>query len=155
MGWFRGGTMAHTFTKHHFDIVFSTKRRRKLISKQIQPQLWSYMVGICRNVGIIGIAIGGIEDHVHALVELQPNMTVAKAVNLLKSNSSRWMGQQGVRFAWQEGYSSFAVSASKVATVKKYVLNQEAHHRKRNFEDELLTLLRKHGIAFDPKEVFD
>jgi putative transposase len=155
MGWFRGDIMAHTFTKHHFHIVFSSKRRRKLISKQLQPQLWSYMIGICRNVRIIGIAIGGTENHVHALVELQPTMTVAKAVNLLKSNSSRWMGQQGVRFAWQEGYSSFAVSASKVAAVKKYVLNQEAHHRKRNFEDELLTLLHKHGITFDPEEVFD
>ena len=147
--------MSHTFSKHHFHIVFSTKGRQKLISKQLQSQLWSYMIGICRNVGIVGLAIGGIEDHVHALVELQPNMTVPKAVNLLKSNSSRWMRQQEVKFAWQEGYSSFAVSASSVPAVKRYVLNQEAHHRKMSFEDELLLLLRKHGVAFNVKEVFD
>ncbi len=147
--------MAHTFTKHHFHIVFSTKRRQRLITKEIRPKLWSYMVGICRNVGIAGLAIGGIEDHVHALVELRPNMTVPKAVNLLKSNSTRWVRQQGIKFAWQEGYSSFAVSASNIPAVKRYVLNQEARHRKMTFEDELLILLRKHGIAFDPKDVFD
>lgn len=147
--------MGHTFTKHHFHIVFSTKGRKKLISRQIQPQLWSYMIGICRNVGILGLVIGEIEDHVHLLLELKPDMMVAKAVNLLKSNSSRWMAQQGIKFAWQEGYSSFAVSASNVPAVKKYVLNQESHHRKMSFENELLILLRRHGIAVDPKEVFD
>ena len=147
--------MSHTFYKHHFHIVFSTKHRQKLITKQLQPKLWAYMVGICRNVGILAIAIGGIEDHVHALVEHKPEMTVPKAVNLLISNSSRWMKQDGIKFAWQEGYASFAVSASNVSTVKRYVLNQEAHHRKMTYEDELLTLLRKHGIEFDPKNVFD
>jgi REP element-mobilizing transposase RayT len=105
-------------------------------------------------VNIVGLAIGGMEDHVHALVELPPSMSVSRAVNLLKSNSSRWMNQQGIKFAWQEGFSSFAVSASNVPAVKKYILNQEIHHRKMSFEDELLVLLRKHGIDFDPKHVF-
>jgi hypothetical protein len=82
-------------------------------------------------------------------------MIVPKAVNLLKSNSSRWMKQQGIKFAWQEGYSSFAVSASNIPAVKQYVLNQESRHRRMSFEDELLILLRKHGIDFDPKGVFD
>ncbi|MBZ5532979.1 MAG: IS200/IS605 family transposase [Acidobacteriia bacterium] len=146
--------MSHTYSKNHFHIVFSTKGRRKLIAKGLQAQLWSYTMGICRNVNIVGLAIGGMEDHVHALVELPPSMSVSKAVNLLKSNSSRWMNQQGIKFAWQEGFSSFAVSASNVPAVKKYVLNQEIHHRKMSFEDELLVLLRKHGIDFDPKHVF-
>jgi hypothetical protein len=65
------------------------------------------------------------------------------------------MRQQKVEFAWQEGYSSFTVNASNIPAVKRYVLSQEAHHRKMGFEDELLTLLRKHGIACDPKSVFD
>lgn len=147
--------MSHTFTKHHFHIVFSTKKRQKLIAKAIRPQLWSYMVGICRNTGILALAIGGIEDHVHLLVELKPDMTVVKAVNLLKSNSSSWMKQQENKFSWQEGYASFSVSASNIPAVKRYVLNQESHHRKMTYEDELLTLLRKHGIEFDPKEIFD
>ena len=147
--------MSHTFTKHHFHIVFSTQKRQKLIAKAIRPQLWSYMAGICRNTGVLALAIGGIEDHVHLLVELKPDMTVAKAVNLLKSNSSSWMKQQENKFSWQEGYASFSVSASNIPAVKRYVLNQESHHRKMTYEDELLTLLRKHGIEFDPKEIFD
>src|SRR6185437_11558351 len=153
----RGDTtkMAHTFTKHHFHIVFGTKQRQKLIAKEIRPQLWSYIAGICRNKGILALAIGGIEDHVHLLVELKPDMTVPKALNLIKSNSSRWTKRRVRDFSWQEGYSSFSVSASNIPVVKRYVLNQEAHHRKRSYEDELFSLLRKHGIEFDPNHVFD
>ena len=147
--------MAPTFTKHHFHIVFSTKKRQKLISKEIRPQLWTYMAGICRNTGILALAIGGIDDHVHLLVELKPDMTVAKAVNLLKSNSSSWMKSSVRGFSWQEGYASFSVSASNIPAVKRYVLNQEARHRKMTYEDELIALLRKHGIEFDPKGIFD
>jgi REP element-mobilizing transposase RayT len=147
--------MAHTFTKHHFHIVFGTKGRQKFISRQVRPLLWKYIAGICRNTGILALAIGGIEDHVHLLLELKPDMTVSKAVNLVKSNSSRWMKQQGTKFSWQEGYSSFSVSASNIPAVKRYVLNQEAHHRKRSYQDELFSFLRKHGIEFDPNTVFD
>jgi len=146
--------MSHTYTKNHFHIVFSTKGRRKLISKPTQPKLWAYMAGICKNTGIWAHAIGGIEDHIHALVELPPAMAVAKAVNLLKSNSSSFMSEQG-KFSWQEGYAAFSVSASNVPAVKRYVLNQAEHHRKISFEDEFLILLKKHGIEFDLKYVFD
>jgi len=77
--------MSHTYTKNHFHIVFSTRAREKLISKEIQPELWSYLAGICRNVNIMALAIGGIADHhLHALVELLPTMPVSKAVNLLE-----------------------------------------------------------------------
>lgn len=145
--------MSHTYTKSHVHIVFSTRAREKLILKTIQPKLWSYLAGICRNTNIFALAIGGIEDHIHALVELPPTMAVSKAVNLLKSNSSRWMREQGITFAWQEGFGAFNVSASNVAAVKKYVLSQELHHRKMTFEQEFVALLKKHGIEFDPKYV--
>lgn len=97
-------------------------------------------------------AIGGIEDHIHALIELPVAIPLPKAVNLLKSNSSRFMNQRG-RFSWQEGYAAFTVSASNVAAVARYVRNQEAHHRKMSFEDEIFALLKKHGVKFDPKYV--
>ena len=144
--------MAHTYTKNHFHIVFSTKGRRKLISKEMQPELWAYMAGICKNVGIWVHAIGGIEDHVHVLIELPIAIPLPKAVNLLKSNSSRFMTQRET-FAWQEGYASFTVSASNLGAVMKYVRNQEAHHRKMTYEDEIFALLKKHGVEFDPKYV--
>ena len=80
-------------------------------------------------MGIVALAIAGIEDHVHSLVELPPTMSLSKALNLLKSNSSCWMSKQRRGFSWQEGYGAFAVSVSNLATVKRYVPNQQAHHR--------------------------
>jgi REP element-mobilizing transposase RayT len=144
--------MSHTYTNCHYHIVFSTKGRRRLISKQTQAELWAYMAGICKNVGIWVHAIGGIEDHVHTLVELPIGIHLPKAVNLLKSNSSRFMNQWE-RFAWQEGYAAFTVSKSNVAAVTKYVRNQEAHHRKMSYKEEILALLTKHGVKFDPRYV--
>jgi len=147
--------MGHTYTKAHLHIVFSTKSRQKLIANSVQSRLWAYMAGICSNVGIVALAIGGIEDHVHSLVELPPTMSLSKALNLLKSNSSGWMSEQRRGFGWQEGYGAFAVSVSNLAAVKRYVLNQEAHHRKMTFEDEYIALLEKHGVQYDPRYVFD
>ena len=147
--------MSHTFTKNHVHIIFSTKEREKMISQKIQPKLWSYMAGICRNVSITALAIGGIEDHSHALVELPPTMAISKAVNLLKSNSSRWMTQHGAKFSWQGGFAAFSVSASNIDAVRRYVLSQSHHHKKMTFEQEFIAFLKKHGIQYDPKHVFD
>jgi REP element-mobilizing transposase RayT len=96
-----------------------------------------------------------MEDHVHILFRLPPTMTLVKAVALIKSNSSKWMREQGIRFSWQEGYGAFSVSSSNIPIVIKYIDSQEFHHRKATFEQEFLTLLKKHGIAFDEEHVFD
>ena len=147
--------MSHTFTKNHQHIVFSTAQRHKLIEKPFQPKLWAYMAGICRNHGIYVRAIGGIEDHVHLLIELPPTLAVAQAVLKVKSNSSKWVNETRKKFAWQKGYAAFSVSASNLLAVERYVNNQEAHHRRISYEDELIALLEKHGIHFDRKFLFD
>jgi REP element-mobilizing transposase RayT len=147
--------MSHTFTKNHQHIVFSTAKRIKTIDKALQPKLWAYIAGICRNHGMYVRAIGGIEDHVHMLIELPPTLAVAQAVSKVKSNSSKWVNETRKKFAWQKGYAAFSVSASKLLTVERYVNNQAAHHRKISYEDELIALLEKHGIDFDRKFVFD
>jgi putative transposase len=146
--------VSHTFSKNHQHIVFSTARRRKTIAKEIQRKVWAYLAGICRNHGIFVRAIGGIEDHVHLLVELPPSMAVAKAVRLIKSNSSKWMNETGRSFAWQKGYAAFSVSSSNIGAVMKYILNQEAHHQKMTFEEEIVALLKKHEVEFEPEYVF-
>jgi len=69
----------------------------------------------------------------------------------LKANSSKWMGEQGKDFSWQEGYAAFSVSSSNLDQVARYIQNRETHHRKANFEDEFRELLRKHGVEYDPK----
>jgi putative transposase len=146
--------MSHAFAKNHIHLIFSTKGRSKIIPKEVQPQLWSYMAGICRNQGMAPIAINGMDDHAHALFHLPPSLALAKAVNLIKANSSKWMNEHGRGFAWQEGYGAFSVSVSNTVAVADYIRNQELHHRNLTFEDEYLALLRKHGLEFNPKNVF-
>ena len=146
--------MSHSYAQNHLHIVFSTKERQKLISKPMQPKLWSYLAGIARNHDFLVLANGGMGDHVHLLIQLTPVLSLSKAISLLKANSSTWMKDHRLNFSWQEGYGAFSVSASNLATVKRYIANQEKHHRKMTFEDEFISLLEKHGIEYDPKYVF-
>jgi REP element-mobilizing transposase RayT len=97
------------------------------------------------------LAVGGTEDHVHLLFHLPPKLALAKAVLLLKANSSKWMGKN---VAWQEGYGAFSVSSSNLGPVIRYIQNQEKHHRKFTFEEEFRAILRRHGIEYDPRELF-
>src|SRR5260370_14949889 len=143
--------MPHAFTNNHIHLVFSTKERRKLISNELQPETWSYMTGICKKTGLMPVAINGMADHAHLLFHLPPAISLAKAVSSLKANSSRWLNEQKIKFAWQEGYRTFSVGASNVAVVARYIRNQQEHHRKIRYADEFLTLLRKHSIEFDVK----
>ena len=107
-----------------------------------------------RNEGIPILAIGGIADHVHLLISIPPTRNLSKIICDPKANSSRWLNENGERFAWQKGYAAFSVSPSLIAAVQRYVRNQEEHHRKRNFEEEIRELLRNSGISFKPNEVF-
>ena len=145
--------MAHAFSRNYIHLVFSTKDRRDTIAKKSLPQLWAYLAGICKNQEMIALAVGGTENHVHILFHLPPKLALAKAVALLKANSSKWMGEQGIEFSWQEGYGSFSVSSSNLDQVKRYIQNQESHHSKTSSEDEFRELLRKHSVEYDPKFV--
>lgn len=146
--------MSHSYAENVVHIVFSTKDRYKLISPEFRPRMWSYLAGICRNLDLHVYAIGGMSDHAHLLVRLSATLALAKAAGALKANSSKWAGERGPSFAWQEGYAAFSVSASLVPRVTRYIQAQEAHHKKMSFETELLALLKKHGVQHDPALVF-
>jgi REP element-mobilizing transposase RayT len=146
--------MSHTYAQNVVHVVFSTKDRRKVISSEFQPKMWAYAAGICKNLGIFVHAVGGTEDHIHFLIQIPATLALAKAVSAIKSNSSRWANEGGQKFAWQQGYGAFSVSASIVPAVVRYIRNQEAHHRKMSFEEEFLVLLKKHGVEFDREFVF-
>lgn len=145
--------MAHSFTCVYVHIVFSTKERKPLIPSNRQEKLWRYLGGILKNHGMKSAAIGGMPDHVHVLASLSPDTGVSKAVNLLKSNSSKWMRERDPAFAWQEGYAAFS-SASALESVVEYIENQAQHHKKRDFKQEYLALLKRHGVEYDPRWVF-
>jgi len=148
----RDDTMSHTYSSNRVHVIFSAKARANSISEELQPKLWAYMAGIAKKQGFDAIIIGGIQDHVHALVLLPPTMPLSKAVQFLKGSSSKWLNENGKGFAWQEGYGAFSVSASQNGDVIRYIKNQ-AHHAKRSFEQEFQELLKKYGIAYDPAHV--
>ncbi|HYG99703.1 MAG TPA: transposase [Terriglobales bacterium] len=143
--------MAHTYANNFVHCVFSTKERANTIPEARREQLWAYLVGVAKNEGFSVLAACGTANHVHALILLPASISSSDAVKNLKSNSSRWMGP---RFAWQEGYGAFSVSPSQLPDLKAYIANQPEHHKKRNFEEEFIALLKKCEVDYDPKFVF-
>lgn len=147
--------MSHLYSSNRIHVTVSTKERRPCIQDDFQPKLWAYMAGIARKQGFEAIIIGGVRDHVHALLLLPPTMPLAKAVQFLKGNSSKWINETKADFAWQEGYGAFSVSASQTADVVRYIANQHAHHERKKYEDEFLEFLKKYGVAYDPVHALD
>lgn len=146
--------MSHTYAQNVLHIVFSTKDRRPIIGMEFQPRMWSYVGGICKAENIFVHAIGGMEDHIHLLLQIPPVLSLAKAVMTIKANSSRWASDLGKNFAWQQGYGAFGVSASKIPVVVRYIQNQSSYHKKVTFEEEFIAMLKKHGVPFDSRYVF-
>ena len=144
--------MGSTFYSLHYPWVCSTKVRRPFIRPDWRPSLHEYLGGIIRGLDGVPLKVGGVEDHVHALIGLKTTHCLADFSRELKKASSVWAAENHEpEFAWQEGYSVFAVSASLMESVSRYIERQEEHHRKMTFEDELKLLLEKHGIKYDPK----
>jgi len=94
--------MSHSHAQNHIHLVFSTKNREKRVSREHQPRLWAYVAGICKNQNMLAFAVGGIDNHIHVLFRLPPTLSLARAVTLIKSNSSKWIREKGIKFAWQE-----------------------------------------------------
>jgi putative transposase len=143
--------MPDSYVANRVHCVFSTKNRDRLIPPEMQPRLWSFMAGIAQQNGITPIEIGGFDDHAHILIAVPPTMTLAKAMQLIKSGSSKWCNQNFVKgkFEWQAGYSAASVSTSLLDQTKTYIRNQRQHHRKRNFAEEWQMFLRKNGFSPD------
>jgi len=144
--------MGHSFTKSFFHCVFSTKDRRNLIPADLQPGLWRYIGGIARTNKFTALTVGGTSDHVHVLLSIPATMPLAKAVQLIKAGSSKWLRQTFALlhgFGWQEGYGAFSIGVSQVDDTIRYIASQAEHHRTRGFEQEFRSFLSRHAIAID------
>ena len=147
--------MPHSYIANRLHLVFSTHERRKLLTTEIRPRLWAYLAGVGRNHELTMHEVGGHDEHAHILMSLPATILLAAAVQNLKAVSSKWLRESGMKdFRWQQGYAAFSVSQSNIEAVRRYIRNQEQHHRKISFEDEFRTLLRRHGIEFDERYVF-
>ncbi len=142
----------HSFISVHVHCVWSAKNRDPSLHSKLRERLWPYLGGIARENKMKALAIGGAADHVHIVLSLPATLSVAKTVQLLKGNSSKWIHETfpGMRsFEWQEGYGAFSIGVSAIDATKAYIRNQAEHHRRRTFREEFERILRKHGFDFD------
>ena len=150
--------MAHTFTDVLIHALFSTRERRPTLNQEFRSELFPYMGGILKRLGCQPLLVNGASDHVHMLFVLPARLPLADVIEKVKANSSRWVHERYTHrrdFAWQQGYTAFSVSPSDRQRVLDYITRQEEHHRKRTFQEEVMTFLKRSGIPFDPRHVFD
>lgn len=146
--------MANTFSQCFYHFVFSTKERVKLIHPDIENRVWAYIGGIAKNHNMSAVQVGGIEDHIHALMIAKPSWAPSKIAQLIKGESSKWIHEEFTnlsKFGWQDGYAVFTVSKSVVPKVVDYILNQRVHHSTKTFEEEYVELLELHGVEYDER----
>lgn len=150
--------MPQSLARVHLHLVFSTKHREPWLQDDVRDALHAYMSGTLANAGCPVTAINSVDDHVHVLFELSRTMAVCDTVEVLKTASSKWIKTRGERyaaFAWQAGYGVFAVSASNVPAVCRYIERQREHHRGADFQDEYRGLLDRHRTDFDERYIWD
>jgi REP element-mobilizing transposase RayT len=149
--------MPHSFASLLVHAIFSTKNRLPDLTPDLAVRLFPHMGGIVRERNGIATIINGPLDHVHLLLSLPTTESLADLLRVVKTNSSRWVHEQfpGKReFGWQAGYAAFTVSASRAGAVRDYIATQQEHHRRVSFQEEFVTFLRKHGIAYDARDLW-
>ncbi|HYX30067.1 MAG TPA: IS200/IS605 family transposase [Pyrinomonadaceae bacterium] len=142
----------HSFVSCLMRCVFSTKERRRIITPELQSRLYPYLGGIARENKMKALSIGGVEDHVHALLSITSTLSISKSIQLLKGNSSKWIHETFPKlrsFEWQEGYGAFSVAISGVNDTIRYIQVQKEHHALHTFSDELVSFLDKQGIKYE------
>lgn len=147
--------MAQTFYKIWIHLVWTTKNRTPLMRKPIRPMIFQHIIEKAQTEGFHLDMINGIENHVHCLLSLNPKYAISQVVNLLKGESSHWINLNKIirtRFSWQDGFSAFSVSESQVQRLRNYILNQEKHHRRMSYEEEIQKLYKLHKIELPPNE---
>ena len=150
--------MPQSFSAVYVHLVFSTKERRPFLrDRAVRQSLHAYLGAASKQLDCLPLRVGGVEDHVHVLGSLSRTMSQADWVKEIKRVSTVWLKEQGQDYAdfqWQTGYATFSVSQSNVPEVTRYIDGQEQHHTKMNFQDELRSLLRKHGIELDEQHMW-
>ena len=147
-----------SYISSYFHCVFSTKERRNFITPTLRDRLWPFLGGIARKNKMKAIEIGGMEDHVHILLSLPSTLSIAKALQLIKGGSSKWVHEtfpDHRMFGWQVKYGAFSVSVSQLDTIIQYIKDQKEHHRQMTFQEEFIALLKKHRVEYDERYLWD
>jgi len=149
-----GGKMANSFTQIYIHYVFIAKSRMEYFKPEYKKKIYPYIVGIAKEHHCYIHSINGGIDHIHILLSLAADKSIAQIAQLLKGNCSKHINDEKLypfRFEWQAGYGAFSVSQSNLDRVKQYIDNQETHHQKVKLREEYLSLLNKYLIKYDEK----
>ncbi len=139
-------------------LIFSTKNRERFITEAIEKELHPYMAKIFRELKSPTLTIGGTDDHLHILFSLARTIEVAELIEKVKTKTSKWLktkGQEFENFRWQRGYGAFSIGQSQVETLKRYIARQRIHHQRVTFQDEYRKFLKRYGIDYDERYVWD
>ena len=150
--------MPNTYSQIYVHVVFAVKGRRNLVQKSWREELYKHITGTVQNKGNKLIAVGGIEDHVHILIGLNPSQVISDLVRDVKVSSTFFINRRGFvigHFNWQEGFGAFTISKSEIPRVAGYIANQERHHKKLSFESEYKEILEENAIEYEEEYLFE
>jgi REP element-mobilizing transposase RayT len=150
--------MANTYTQLYIQFVFAVQNREALISEINRAEIQKYITGIAQNDRHKMLAIYCMPDHAHVLIGLNPRQSISSLANDLKSNSSKWINREKLskfHFNWQDGYGAFSYHKSRISAIGNYINNQQLHHKKQNFREEYLDLLKEFDVDFNDQYLFE
>jgi REP element-mobilizing transposase RayT len=151
-------TMPQSLSNILIHLIWSTKDRHPCLEHGIREKTHAFLAGAVRQCDCEAYRVGGVADHVHLAVRLSRTLSVADLVEELKTASTKWLKEQGpafTSFSWQQGYGAFSVGMSQKEKLLHYIETQEEHHRTRTFQDEYRDFLKKYGIDYDERYVWD
>jgi putative transposase len=138
-------------------LVFSTKDRAPILDSSVRPALNGYLATVARKAGCECFRVGSVADHVHLALRIPRTITIAQLVEELKTSSSKWVKTQSTAlkgFAWQGGYGAFSIGPASLEALKRYIDEQEEHHRTRSFQQEYRRFLERYGVDYDERYVW-
>lgn len=133
-------------------LVFSTKNREPYLhTKEIRTKVFKHIKENAKEKNIWIDTINGYRDHAHCLISLNKDQNISKVVQLIKGESSNWINNNKItnnKFIWQDDYWAVSISESHLKDVRSYILNQEEHHKKDSFAEEVDKLMKKYGWKY-------
>lgn len=150
--------MSQSHAKNYVHMVFSTKDRYPFLTDEIRPEMHRYLCGILNNLDSPVLEINSVKDHVHILTVMSKNHSASKIMQELKGSSSKWVKTKGGmlgKFAWQGGYGLFSLCPSVLGAAKRYIQEQEKHHKKKTFQEEYLEFLKLYEVEYDERYLWD
>jgi putative transposase len=149
--------MANSYYQVYIQTVFAVKFRDSVLQNDWRPKLLAVIGNLINKTGCKTMLVNGVEDHIHCLIGLKPDVSISELMKTVKAHSSKFINDNkltSTRFEWQEGYGAFSYSRSQIDEVFKYISNQEEHHKKQTFRAEFIKFLEKFDVPFDEKYIF-